>query len=896
MLNMANAFSGWMYAKLHPVVTAGQRISRKHLSERICAEKKRKVILVKGQAGFGKSTLLYEVYQRYSQQGVPCVWLNIDEADNDVSRFLNMFRLAIQNIYQINYGKENEQALNDISTVSTLDLLTRLPSPFVIFIDDLEVLQTPSVFSLIRQVIGALPPGAKLILGSRTQPDWFLSEQVNHNSILEIGSKDLRFTDEEISSFINETCQISLTDTQLNNLLLNTEGWPVAVNLAAVAIKSSPLRIDKITEFSGSNSMIAEYLSEEVFSRLPQQLKEFLLKTSILTELEPPLCDAILQQNNSAEILATLDKQNLFLVAIDGDRTRYRYHSLFSRFLQDQLYKTMPNSKTDIHKIAAHYYLENNQIVKALEQAVNSQDYEFCLPLLVRHVTALLDDGRPRLVLRLIEAINIRHICRYTKLKIAHIWAVLFVKGAPEALKVLSDYEHNGNNSSEFNSHTKALRPTLLSIMDQHVEAYEYATGIFQDFPTKYSFARDILCGTLAFSSLVIGKSQQARNYLDEISPCGTKSANFTLIFAQCVEGAIEYLEGNLKQAKARFQVINQITNPNSHYSTNGNAMAGVLLANVLYEENKFREALQILLGYVPLLREQGVPDHLICGYRCQSRIFAASGEMEKAHQALVELECIGYRSNLPRLVSNVHLERARLAVYQGEKDTAATELKRAKSTYDWQGIQSLSLLANETEQLDIGEIRWQIYFADAAAVVKPLRALILDAERHQRKLRALKLTQLLAMALDTCAKEKEALRTTQMLVNVAKEQGFVRLLLDEGPKQLHLLAKFEEKNGVGLDQVLNPLDESTVESSARNRPVQAEENHKVNAASSLLTKKEAAVLNLLAEGLNNTNIAQRMFVSTNTVRTHLRNISAKLNTHSRVETVAVARKTGLIH
>lgn len=897
MMMLTSATSKWMSVKLNPDKKPGAHISRVQLKDRLCSNNKAKVTLVKAHAGFGKSTLLYEVHQHLSHFGVKCIWLNIDRADNDLARFVTVFATALKQISPLSGSIQTDVAgkNQDANAVNMLEMLSAIAPPYAIFIDDMEHLHSPSVFILLRQIVNALPLGARLIIGTRTLPDLGIARLRSQGDLLEVGANELRFSPEEISSFFAEQCDIFLSEEQISRFYANTEGWPVAVKLASMALQSAPDRSNLITEFTGSNAMVADYLSEEVFSNLPSEVKLFLLRTSILHELNSEICDHICNINDSQSRLEELDQSNVFVVPLDSNRSQFRYHSLFSRFLQDQLKKQMPNEKQKLHKMASQWYLQRRQVEPALEQALASNDMDFALPLLAQHVSLFLNNGRPRLVLRLIESLDSNYINAWTELKVAHIWAVSFTRGAEEALSILSRYEQLSNTTDEFTFHGMALRPTLLSIMDRHVEAYQYAMSKIDHFPLKYSFAKDMLSSSLAYVSLVMGKVKEAHEYLDGISGIDSQRSNFTLVYAQCVEGAIEYIEGQLQLAKARFEIVNQVNRSQSHFSTNGNAMAGVLLATVLYERAEYQEAERLLHFYVPFLREQSVPDHLMCGYRCLVRIYFSRGDVEHAHQALVELEHTGYRNNLPRLVSSAHLERSRIALLQGEKETALAELERAKNACDWRPHQNLRLIGSETEQLDIGELRWEIYFGNAAKAVKQLKICVSELSQQNRQLRLLKINILLAMALHASNKEKEALRVLEKVLKTAIQQGFVRLLLDEGCKLVELLRKLVESNGVTLPP--GPLANALQYRPPKNHEKQQQDTFSTQTNSTiLLTKKESAVLNLLAEGLSNANIAERLFVSTNTVRTHLRNINAKLNTQSRTETIVVARKSGLLH
>ncbi len=885
--------------KLTPPGSAPAAVARLELRNLLCTEEVPRLTLIRAPAGFGKSTLMQQAYQALQQQQVPVAWLTLDNADNDVARLLHFLRLALASL---NQQAVNNQAL-DVGNLAlaVLDYAAQMQPPFVLFLDDLEVLQNSTALALIQQLVECLPQGGRIILGSRALPDIGIARLRGRGELLEIDPLKLRFTAQETQSFLQQTCQQPLSTGELKRLHHTTEGWPVALRLASLLLQECPNNSVFVEEFSGANSFVADYLAEEVLARQPKVWLEFMLQTSLLPQLSAPLCNAICAIDNSQEILEHLERASIFLYTLDSQRQEFRYHGLFAVFLRSQLQKKYPEKIPHLHLAAAKWYLQNQRPIPAIEQAILAKDWEFALPLFNQQAEHLLSQGRSRLLVRLFELIPEQQLHRWPVLQIVHMWAVAFTRGAAEAMELLTKYENDDHAEESMVAHIVALRPMLLSILDRNDLAYSVASQTVAAIADKYVFPQAIFHTSYAYVALVMGHYPLAQQLLDH-QPGQTQAdaGPFTSIYSQCVEGVMELMQGRLRQALSRFRLATNIHVHGINSSTNGNTMAAILLVEVLYETGELNSAQRLLQVYVPLMREQGVPEHLISGHRNLARIQFAQGERESALQTLMELEYCGHINELPRLVANAHLERARFFLLQGHGQAARDEIKRAAELCDWPVLEQQWLFANDQHTCCEAELRWQIHFGEATSAAAQLTALIAEAEQLGRHRRALKFKILLALAFFKQGEKPKALALLAEILTSAAAENSVQSLIDEGELMQQLFVHFAQEQRLPLAEALftEPRQLITALANANN-------NVGINNGSALacsdqltekLTRKESQVLQLLAEGLTNAAIAGQLFVSENTVRTHLRNINSKLHSQSRTEAVAIARRKGILH
>ena len=890
-----------LHAKLSPPASSPGHVARQAVCDRVCASPSVKVILFRAPAGFGKTTAMMQCRARLEETGVATAWLTLDAADNDASRFLACLAAAAGNITD-EAPADGANAPRWLGEVA-LDVVNRLaghPSPFAIFLDDFEFIQEPGALGMIREIIGHLPRRGQLVIGSRSVPELALGRLRAREQLLEIDARELRFSMDETVEFFARRRPTPLLPQDLSRLHQKTEGWAAALSLASLALERHEAPAEFIERFSGSNEAVAEYLAEDVLSRQPAHVRAFLLRTSILRELHPALCGALLPEEDCEGILQQLERANLFLSPIAGAERRYRYHSLFAAFLRAQLAAELPAELPRLHRAAAGWYESQERPVPAINHALEAGDFNHAVALLSRHAEELLAKGRLRLLSRWFGALPADVLRKHAVLQVVEVWALALTRGPREAMALLQRTGCERSRAPEVLAYVLSVRPMLLAMMDRYEEAHAAGRESLERLPESNQFARMALSNAMAEIFSVMGLHDDARKLLDTARRAqGERESTFNVMYSESVEGMIDLQEGRLRQATARFRMAVGATHAASFGHTSGNAWAGVLYALAVYEANELDQAARLLSVYVPLVRDVGLPDHMILGYGMLTRIAFCRGEVDEAFQLLTELEYLGQRRQLPRVVAGAKLERARVLLQQGHGPAAMTELERADDKRLWERVERLRQPANDLEYMNLARLRWEVLAGEPRAALPRLEQELAAASAATRRRRALKLRLLQAIALKRCGEEREALSVAGELLRAACAEGFLRLILDEG-----------EEAGV----VVRQLDDRLREDGAHRRePTFGEylrrlrdafgpgvtEAEVVTAQKAALleplTPKEISVLQLLAEGYSNGAMAEKLFVADTTIRTHLRNINGKLSASSRTHAVAVARRMGII-
>jgi LuxR family maltose regulon positive regulatory protein len=906
LLSLAGARGASLVAKLRPPQRLAAQVARVEICERIFAAGAVKLVLLRAPAGFGKTTAMLQVRERFLQTGLPTAWLTLDRADNDVGRFLAGLTAALSPLIPgLPRVEESESGSPDQVALALIDRIAAHPTPFALFCDDFEAVQNPAVAAIVAELIEQFPRGAQMIMGSRGVPELGLGRLRARGRLLEIEPSQLRFSEAEANGFLRELRGLTLEPDDVRRLHRSTEGWAAALWLASVSLEKRDAPGSFIAGFSGSNAAVVDYLVEDVLAHQSESVRDFLLRTSVLAELNPSLCDAVTGREDSAAVLRAIDQAHLFLTPLQGDRSQYRYHNMFAEFLRVELARQMPDQLPRIHRSAARWFEAQRRPVPAIEHALAAQDLHFALSLLVRHAQALLDQGRVRLLSRWLDPLLASgQLDAHPMLQVVHAWAVCFARGPRAAAALLDRLEARNDEDPEVIAHRLAMRPLFLALMDRTDEALSLAEQALVRLPPGVAFVSGFLEVTMARLAMIAGRYNEALRFADAArARQPAHASDFNLALSEATEAVVDLLQGRLRKAITGLRLAVSGGALEGTRTTNGNALAGVPLAQALYEAGQLDQAERLLVVYIPLIRGVTIPDELIMAHVVMARILAERGDDDRAERLLLELERIGHREGLPRVVAGARLERVRILLMQDKLARARSELDRSGDRALWQRVARLSHQANEVETHDVAFARWAVRSGHAEEVLGPLRAELDAAERGQRGRRALTLRLLYALALYRDGQRNKGMRQLAAAVEAATREGYVRAVLDEGTPLLAMLAELRKMPDVlaahaGTADVLAFIDALLPPGPQGQQPPDAPVDTAPAAPAvdaEVLTRKEVQVLRLAAQGLSNDQLAERLFIAETTVRTHLRNINVKLDARNRMEAIAVARRLGLM-
>ena len=907
-------------------------MARERVMERIRQAPGAKLILVHAPAGFGITTLLRRIHDECRQEGGASAWLTLDAGDNDLDRFLSCLAQAFA---QMNRGSTTVRGFFDWrmrqdNGFELADALAATPLPFTLILDEFEHLQNRAVLTVVQQLIDMLGPQQRLVIGSRTQPALSVGRLRARQHLLEIDAAQLRFSLDETAAFLRDKRGLQLDAKDVEKLHDITGGWAAALWLASLAVEGSdnPRRI--IQTFSGSHTSIASYLAEDVLSTKPKHLQDFILQTSILQKFCADSCNAVTGRDDGKALLQEIDRSNMFMTPLDEQRTWFSYHPLFADFLRAQLEREYPGLAAILHRRAADWYVEQQRPTHAIEHAIASGATGFVLELLDRHAQSLFLQGRVRMLARWFDTLDRRNLVAYPKLISVYCWALLHINRSEEALILLETVTDADGTSPVSHSTYHVLRTFSLMMLDRADE-----TAPMWDDPgilgsaAREPVLRSMLMIGCAYYYATTSRYQEARVLLDQATQeHPSVGPLFSIAVAGYVRGMLDLVQGNLRAACARLLALigdeSQKRLRFSAMSTTSTTRMGALLgietdepkardgadsgfaslylAEVLYEMDSLVEARRLLKLYLPLVKDAGIPDQLIASHVIYARILRSEGNRNDALQVLLELEQSGIQRRLPRVADAARLELARAAMLEGDLDAARATFALVGAAPAWQR-RDMQMIANDIESPTLASARLQIHGGQALALLPVLKEHLQEAYSRGRMRYALRVKVLYALALSHAGQRNPALRTIRETLQDAQGEGFVRVFKDEGPALLALVREMLESMQEASGQENAALRAFAERILARGRTLAARSGNEamqaaetaVNAGGSELTDRELDVLLLLAQGCGNQAIAEKLFVSVTTVKTHLRNINLKLGAHNRTEAISIARRMGII-
>jgi LuxR family transcriptional regulator, maltose regulon positive regulatory protein len=373
-------------------------VERRELVARL-ADTGTRLILLDAPAGFGKSTLVAQWRSRAKDR--PFAWVSLDRGDNDPGRLWWHLVSAVQRACPEFGGQEILQELRapvPDFTATVLPMLARalaaLTRPAVLVLDDCHFITERNCHHQLAALQAALPPSTQLVIITRADPPLPAARLRAAGEITEIRAADLRFTPAEIASLVHMVAGVDLTEPDVADLADRTEGWPAGVYLAALSLRGHSSPSAFIGQFTGEHRFVADFLVDEVLTGQPDEVRQFLTRTSVLARFCAPLCDAVTATPGSAGIIDVIERQNLFVVPLDRDRRWFRYHHLFAQALRTQLALTEPDLVPALHRRASAWHRSQGSAEEAIRHAQAAGDADDAIGLIATQWRGYVDSGR----------------------------------------------------------------------------------------------------------------------------------------------------------------------------------------------------------------------------------------------------------------------------------------------------------------------------------------------------------------------------------------------------------------------------------------------------------------------------------------------------------------------
>ncbi|HET9662515.1 MAG TPA: LuxR C-terminal-related transcriptional regulator, partial [Thermomicrobiales bacterium] len=847
-----------------------------------------RLILVAAPAGYGKTTILTEWAHTTSRA---VAWLNVEPEQNDPERLLRYlatsWSVADPKVLRSAVGLLLESSLPALDLVAramaNYALLAEIPVAFVL--DDLHLIRDPASCDLLRFLLEHLPPEFRFIVAARSQPGMLAPRLRVRQRLFAIGPTELAFSTEETTSFFVRSRGQALSDDEIGRVQEQCEGWAAGLQLMA---QSSATRSGAPGAFTGDHREIREYLTAEVLGELDDATRQFLEQISMLDQFCAPLCDAVTARTNSREILDRIERANLFLQPLDAERAWYRLHPLLRDALGRDLQMSPELDEPDLHIRAGHWFLQQKMIDEAFRHAVAAANPGLVAQIAESYVVMKLESGEYRTVQRWVESVPDDWYAACPELNILRIAFLVFsgdVEGSIAIMDELDTRIHldSGETAVRLGAKMATARCAIACFLDQVPQAEAYAARALRDLDVDDVTFRANTHHALADTYRRHSRWDDAMSHYRHVLDLAHDPA-FPVRSAH-VYGAVADLElrqGHLHEAASLWQ--KDIAAIQRQWSWGKLPVpiigwAYIRYGELLYEWNALDDATRELERGLERAELGGDARAMIAGYLLMSRLRLCAGDLPAAADYVNRAEALSAHAPYPEWLSKLDRTRALVYVHQGDA-AAAREW--------WMRTRSRTELAARPENQEgyLGLTHLMVVFGDdddRADVRQILSNLIVQAKSEGRLGVEVEALALLALSHQADGNDADALIAIERALRLAEPEGPVRLFLDLGAPLAELLHKAERR------RVLSSYGVRLRAAGMRVIPRPA------HGLVEPLSERELEILRLAAAGLTNRETGDRLFISAETVKSHLGNVYAKLGVHRRTEAAARARELGLL-
>ncbi|RUS46639.1 LuxR C-terminal-related transcriptional regulator [Cohnella sp. AR92] len=843
-----------------PVPRSGG-VRRQRLLDRLNRTTDGRLALVCAPAGFGKTTLIGQWAEQSSSK---IAWYSLDETDNDLMKFWRYAIHALQAHLPPGFGERMEpllQAYPNVAMPTILDaLLQELEEReegglLTLVLDDYHTISAAFIHDSVGYLIDHLPEGVRLVIASRSElPLSTTSKWRVRGKLIDIGSRQLEFTEEETRRFCQDTSGLRLSDERIQLLQKWTEGWAASLQLLVLTLKEHEDPDRFFLQYSGSDRGLIQYLLEEVLGQLPADIRRFLLRTSILSRFDAECCEAVTLGNDSRAMLDRLQRLNLFLVPLDDTQGWYRYHHLFSMFLKTQLLKEDPELAVALHRLAADHLAGRSLLEEALEHSLEAGDIGTAIGLLGAQISSVIERGEWSTLLRWMNRLPTEALPFQIRLLYAF---TLIVTGqfesAAEELRRLERFAADAEPGEERQEMRSSLFFAKINLA--------FSSG---DYEQWYSYA-DRIPDMLPESPLLYRFNYNTNEPFVRRTAFGLRGMQTPE--TEAIAGRIIGILDSHGWGQSLFtQYIVQS------------------LAEGYYEWDRLGDSRRLLRRIEPIARKHRIAGLLVPNLVAAARLQWAEGSEKEAHRTIEDtIELVRDELREPRWLAPLHAFQAGLHLRAGNTALAETLLSSLKLA----APNKPSLMKN-LEYLTyarlLGAKRKE---KDALGLLETLNRLnrregcivgIVDAEALQALLNAQR------------GYRSEAFAHLGEALALGEANGYIRAFVDEGEPMRSLLMQFkeqrnrEEHRGISeeyLERLIGrfPLKEAPMPSERLIEP---------------LSPKESAVLLEAVRGAANREIADRLHLTEGTVKVYLSRIYGKLGVSSRIQALRRAEELQL--
>jgi LuxR family maltose regulon positive regulatory protein len=876
-------------------------VARPRLRELLTHARHARLTLVSGPAGFGKTTLIAGWLDDVTRAGNAVAWVSLDDSDDDPEEFWRYVVAALERASPglLSNAVELSVAAGVSSDRVVAALVNELAATAVdvwLVLDDYHTVRNRQVHDDVAFLLDNVSPTTHVVIITRADPDLALARWRVRRELVEVRVADLRFTLAETELFLNEVSGLNLSGSDIEALGQRTEGWVAALQLAALSLKGRDEPSAFISRFAGNDKYVVDYLVDEVLAHQDSDVREFLLRTSVLDRLTGSLCDALTGREDGRTMLERLERANLFLFPMDDQRTWYRYHHLFGDVLRARLHQERVDSASVLHGNASRWYEKNGDVEDSVRHAMDAHDHARATYLIEQALPTVRRERQDALLMRWLGALPDEAITRSPVLGVFYAW-MLMLSGDLETVEARLDAAERALELAPSGVRSDWAETEELRGLPATIEVYRaslaQARGQMDDTALHAQHALDLTgpedhlargaaTGFLGLASWAKGDVAAAVRTFGAAVDSLRAAGNLADALSSTVVLSDMWLaSGRPREARRLYRDALIASEAQGVSFAQTSALLHVGLSEIDLEVGDLVNARWHLDTALALDDHLSVTANHFRWFLAMGRLTQAEGDWSSAGDLLDRAQSL-YRPGFFVDVRPIPAVKARVLIAANQlHDAEVWAAGREWSTQD-AGDYLAEYECLTYVRLLLAQHRTGANPAGLDTAARLLEHLLESARSDGRWGSVVEIHMLTALALDARGSRPAAVDRLSAAFTTAPEPGaYARLFLAEGDPMQALL-KLTQRDGAGDGHPARVL--ALLERPARNHML-----------ADPLSERETQVLRLLDSDLTGPEIARALFVSHNTFRTHTRHIFAKLQVTTRRAAVLRADELRLL-
>ena len=861
------------------------------------------VVVVAAPAGYGKSTLMARWHARLQDRKVACAWLSVDEDDNDAARFLRHLIAALQKA-NAQIGKDvAEDLIADFASGSKSVLeavagdLSQIKHRIVLFLDDLHLVEGSEVRGILDWLINYAPRCLQYVIGTRRDPDLRLSGLRVRSQLLELGAEQLQFDAAEAAQFYRSRLGLELPAPDLQTLLGKTEGWPAALELAALVLAGSSEPTTFIRHFAGTDTSVVDYLCDMVLLQLDEPTREFVFRISMFDRICAPLARAVTDAGDAEETLLGLRTRNLFLIPLDRSWDWVRFHHLVGEFFRATFHRTAPAQARDCLMRGAQWLQANAHVEEAVNYMIRAQEWQQATQWVADSVEELVfRRGYHQTILRWMNALPEAYVDRYPVIRIQYAFALSFypryqeyeaqIYRLQQLLLNLEAQAHDAGGIEELRCAVEMQVAMSVGLRDEAMRGSELAAAWLARWPDASLRRRGVMGNVLSFGHKTLGHIDAGLRVIADTRQWLEQSEGYyALSWTAYLEAVLHLKRGSYFDSRPACIRGLELVERRLHGHPGQSSLLHTLLAGICYEFDEIDKALEHLELASSSVKEYAHADAVIVAYLTQARIQHLQHDEAGALAMLREGQGHGEQRGWRRVTLSLAAEECRSLARAGRYE----EARLVATRFDFNEL----LPGGDATPLSIDKAlraaSRYLLKESPGAVIEALEAAIESSQQRGLFHRSVELLILRALAKKEGEDWAGALADLRRALAIAAPRNYIRVFLDEGRELGALIDRLDMEQIRGSEsaplarRLQRAMCAPELQGSA---PIGMGEE---------LTKRELSILKRLESGLSNKEIAEAIFVSEGTLKWHLHNVYGKLNVKNRSGAMSRARALGIL-